>query len=101
ILAAVGHERADLDERAGVEQQVEALARGEASLLVLLGDARLTTAGHGLLAATAQLGRSLLSIQRVLHGARARAGARVGSPFRPVKDEPLVVLRPPAGEGGP
>ena len=36
----VGHEAVELGEAAGVEQQVEPLARGELSLLVLLGDAR-------------------------------------------------------------
>ena len=54
VGAAVGDELVQLDEGAGVEQEVDPLARGELARLVLLGDA---------LGSAAELGLPLQGVQ--------------------------------------
>jgi hypothetical protein len=56
IGSAVGDEAVDLHEAAGIEQQVEPLARAELALLVLLRDA---------VGATALFGEGLLVVQLI------------------------------------
>ena len=76
VGAAVRHEAVELDERALVEQQVDALARGQLALLVLRGDA---------LRAAAQQGGRAHALQalegRLLHasGCVGLAGSRSGA----------------------
>ena len=66
VGAAVGDEAVELDEGARVEQQVDALARGELAGLVLLVDALLAAGGEGALVELVQLA------QRIF-GCRCRA----------------------------
>jgi hypothetical protein len=61
----------DLDERAGIQQQLEALARREAAPGVDLRDAFGAAARQRLFAAAAQLGQTLFSIQDLLPMERA------------------------------
>src|SRR5262245_64222300 len=96
VLAAVGHEGADLDERPRIEQQLDPLARGEASLLVLLGDALLAAAGQRVLTSTAQLGQALLSVQgdllEMVFG--AREGRERSGSGQATQDPPIFGTSP-------
>ena len=74
VGAAVRHERADLDERAGVEQQLEPLAGGQPALGVDLGDAFGAAAGERLLATAPQFGESLLVGSRASSDSGSRCG---------------------------
>ncbi len=70
VAAAVGDEGVDLDERAGVEEQLDALAGGELARRVLLVDALL---------AAAQLGRGKAALQLLdLLGADGCRRGRLG-----------------------
>jgi hypothetical protein len=83
----MGDVRADLDEGAEIEQQLDSLARGQAALGVLFGDTLGAPAGKGFGAAALPLGNTLLSIQVVLP-LRVRWAARsVGSASTAVKAE--------------
>ena len=72
-VGAVAGEHVELDERAGIEQQVDALARGELAALVLALDRRRAPGVQRLLAQLGELREPLLD--RVGH----RCGARHGS----------------------
>ncbi len=56
----VAHEGADLDERAGVEQDLDALARAQLALFVLLREAGFAAAGAALGAAPVEVCESVL-----------------------------------------
>ena len=95
-VAAVRDERADLDERAGVEQQFEALAGGQAALGVEFRDALGAAARQRLLAAPLELGEALLSVHSTSaferRGMRTiRRAAKVGE--RAIRGKPPAFER--------
>jgi hypothetical protein len=59
VAAAVRHQRVELLERARVEQILDALARGELAVIVLLRDPRLAAADARLFVTAAQLAQSV------------------------------------------
>ena len=88
VGAAVGDQRIDLDERAGVEQQLHPLAGGQLAGGVLLVDALLAAAQAGALEAVLQLGqgfalgrgrRRRLRLRGIGHGCQAYLSRRRGS----------------------
>ena len=89
-VRAVAGEHVELDERAGVEQQVDALAGGELAPLVLAPDRRLGTGVQRLFLQLAELLEALRDRVR----ARARAARRWMSSAMPGK------ARPGADSGG-
>ncbi len=80
VGAAVLHERAVLDERAVVEQEIDALASRQLALLVLLVDALLAAAEQRLLAFLLE---RLLHIQRVQHARTEAMRVRTQEQRRP------------------
>ena len=85
----MGDERADLDERAGLEQEFQALAGGEPPLGVDLGDTLGTAALERLLTAAAEFGDTLFAVQAVLPMVGCKARATLGLAPGTVKREAL------------
>ena len=69
-------EQAELDERAGVEEQVDALARGQLVAAVLLGDGLGATHAAGALAALREGGGEVVEGRLVGHQRPRKFGAR-------------------------